>query len=211
MLGTLSRGSGKAGGAKGVALGIGIGLLLAAGAMRPASAVISFEFSFSNDPAWGNVPGTVTGRILGLVDNATSTATGAFIDTAPDALGYGPFPVDVFSRFPVISENSFTVVGGVMTDASFLAQSQDNLGSGFPGPAWLYININGSTNFLDANDNNNQEFVWNEGGLNGVTFTPIVVPGPLAISGAAMAFGFSRKLRKRIKGRPQPPISSVLD
>jgi hypothetical protein len=202
--------AGRAGCVKGVTLGIGLGLLLHVGAVKPASAVISINFSFSNDPSFGNVPGTVSGRILGLVDNATSAATGVFIDAAPDALGYGPFPVDVFSRFPVITENSFTVIGGVIAAAGFLAQSPDGSGPGSPGPAWLYINSEGN-NFLDVNDNSNEKFVWNTEGLNGVTFSSVEVPGPLAISGVAMGIGFSRRLRKRIKGRHQPLISSAMD
>jgi hypothetical protein len=37
------------------------------------------------------------------------------------------------------------------------------------------------------------------------------VPGPLPALGAAAAFGYSRKLRKRIAQRKEVPVASAID
>jgi hypothetical protein len=60
----------------------------------------------------------------------------------------------------------------------------------------LNTNIGGT--FLDVTDTYR---VTNTGGLNSFNngFTQSDVPGPLPVVGAGMAFGFSRKLRSRIK------------
>ncbi|MEY4807973.1 MAG: hypothetical protein RLZZ206_2362 [Cyanobacteriota bacterium] len=41
------------------------------------------------------------------------------------------------------------------------------------------------------------------------TALPAPAPGPLPLFGAAAAFGFSRKLRKRIQGSRQPMGSAL--
>jgi hypothetical protein len=176
-----------------IASGVFFGLVLSTSAVSPASASLTFNFSFSN--TIGNVPGTVTGRIIGLVDNATSSATGAFIDSAPTDLNWSPLPVDVFDHFNEIVSNSFTVAGGVIIDASFRATTNFN-------PAWLWINDD-SNNFLDISNNANNFYVWNRDGFNGVSFTSAQVPGPTPIFGTALAFGLSRKLKRRIANGSQ--------
>lgn len=42
-----------------------------------------------------------------------------------------------------------------------------------------------------------------------VSISPVPIPGPLPILGAAAAFGFSRKLRKRIKNSKPEVISTT--
>lgn len=63
-----------------------------------------------------------------------------------------------------------------------------------------YLDFQATSNFLSAV--NSQRI--NSGYL---TLTLIEVPGPLPIAGAAMAFGYSRKLRKRIN-QNKPQITS---
>jgi hypothetical protein len=74
---------------------------------------LSFNFSFTNDI--GNTPGTVTGEIDGLQDNASGPATAIFINSAPSVFNLTtPFSVPFLPEAP----NSFTVNSGNI-DASF--------------------------------------------------------------------------------------------
>lgn len=82
-----------------------------------------FSFTFTN--VTGNVGGTVTGEILGLVDNSTGPATDVIIESFPSALNAYLFtsytaPIDLLT-FPWFGTgpNAFTESGGVITSASF--------------------------------------------------------------------------------------------
>ena len=91
-----------------------------------------FDFSFTND--LGTAPGTVTGEIVGLSDNATSAATALYIDSFPTSpfyvFGTGPFtlqlpgdtPFNVLSPLDQILDNSFTVSNGEIINANFSAR-----------------------------------------------------------------------------------------
>ena len=175
----------------GIACGIGLAVSLA----MPVSAVGVYRFAFDNDvAAGGNMPGTVSGRIVGLADNATSAATGVYIDSVPVALrDLGPFPVDAFSYYNQIDSNSFTVAGGMIVAAEFRASTSSH-------SPWLFMNYKGETNFLGSATN--QFYVWNESGLAGLRFTPLAsAPGPLPALGVTAAIGLSRRLRRRLLGR----------
>jgi hypothetical protein len=89
---------------------------------RLDAGAVNFIFSFTNST--GNVPGTVTGEILGLLDNSTSPAAHIIINSYPGAFNPTPFspPVDA-SAFPNQFLNSFTVTGGVITSAKFDADT----------------------------------------------------------------------------------------
>lgn len=78
-------------------------------------------------PYLQQIPGTVTGHITGLVDNATSSASGIFIDSAPSALevNYSLNLVDTVFLF----DNSFELSAGVVEKYDY--------GSG--GPAYSNI------------------------------------------------------------------------
>jgi hypothetical protein len=86
------------------------------------AATVNFIFSFTNST--GNVAGTVTGEILGLLNNSTGPATHVIIDSYPGAFSPAPFspPVDA-TAFPNQFLNSFTVTGGVITSARFDADT----------------------------------------------------------------------------------------
>lgn len=170
-------------------------LLLSAGVsilsfLATPALALDFNFSFTNDPSYGNVPGTVAGRIQGLVDNMTSPATGVFIDSAPAALGFGSLPVDVLTFYNTIESNSFTVASGQVVGLDFYASTNYDI-------PWFWLNHIG-INYL-GNPSNNNINVWNQGGFGGITFTP--VPAPLPIFGAAFAYRASRKIRRRLAAR----------
>ncbi len=73
---------------------------------------LSFDFSFTNQ--FGTIPGTVTGHIDGLQDNATGPATAVFIDSAPPVFNL---------TFPFLMRegvaNQFIVESEVITRAVF--------------------------------------------------------------------------------------------
>jgi hypothetical protein len=72
---------------------------------------LSFDFSFTNTTGGGFTPGTVTGHIDGLQDNATGPATAVFIDSAPPVFNLTtPISVPIAGA----SGNSFTVTSGMI-------------------------------------------------------------------------------------------------
>src|ERR1700678_2964510 len=98
-------------------IGIALAAVLSTVACGAARAD-NFTFSFSNDPEWGNVDGTVTGEIFGLPFNGTAPATDVQITSYPAGLvksGSYPTPIDVFSWTGGIAYNSFTVNDGTIT------------------------------------------------------------------------------------------------
>lgn len=79
------------------------------------------DFSFTFDNLTGNANGVVTGRILGLQDNASGQqATSVLIDSY-GGLGGTLEDADAV-QWTVVHRNAFTVANGVLTSWSFLAQ-----------------------------------------------------------------------------------------
>jgi hypothetical protein len=77
---------------------------------------LSFNYSFTDLD--GFVPGTVTGHIDGLQDNATGPATAVFIDSAPSVFNLTtPFSVPVTAP-----GGPFTVTSGVIDKAIFVSE-----------------------------------------------------------------------------------------
>ena len=135
------------------------GFLIAAAAAAlvsapPAHAGLNFDFSFNSTT---NDPGTVTGEIFGLTDNATSAATDLVIDSYPAGFSAPAVPWDVFSSPSVSPDNSFTVSGGQITAADSRIEFLGEFG----------LNILGGLNFLEVG-----AAEWlNKGGFAGVTYT----------------------------------------
>lgn len=173
-----------------------------------ANAGLIFEFSFTNDPTDNNldntkVAGTVTGRILGLVDNDVGqSATSVFIDSFPSLdAGFGPLDVEGIDLAPSAFNNTFDVLGGEIIDAFFISNFLPNNG----GTAQLRLN---SQDLQEPGANvlrhmnvvgPDQLAVGNRDGLQGVTFAQpggSVVPAPGTL--ALMVFGLAA-LRLRCK------------
>jgi hypothetical protein len=172
-----------------------IAAALLAGAASPALAVdVTFTFSstFSDGNTPNAVPGSVSGRIIGLTDNATSAATSVFIDSFA-AAGFSGVPVDAVS-WNIQDVNSFTLVGGVITAASFHADNSAGLDR-------LYLNINvgwphGFTNYASVGVANDIS-IWNNDGFRGVTYGG-TVPEPASWAMMITGFGLAgTALRRR--------------
>ncbi len=149
-------------------------------------------FSFgtdTTDPSVSNgVPGTVTGRILGLPDEGTGGALQLLIDSySPDAsLAY---PIDANAwLFSSDYWNSFTVEDGMIVAALF--RNDDFT---FGGDDQLFINFllgnGGNTNYVSL-DSNNASSIWNNQGMAGVTFTRINAAVPEPETWGLMLLGF---------------------
>ena len=95
---------------------------LAAGALAlAASSATAATYTFSFDNVGGTVAGTVSGTIELADGDGTFAATSVIVDTAPAALGYTlslDF-LDPANGYTTDFGNSFTVVGGQITDATF--------------------------------------------------------------------------------------------
>ena len=135
------------------------------GALSGEAQALDFNFSVTNDPTWGNVSGTFTGEVFGLVDNATSSATSVEIFTWPAGLiplanqpNYTA-PIDATTWNSQI-ENTFTVVAGVIVSGDFHADNATAVSS----LDRLYLNGTGcqsgpTCSFLSLGSSNSQ-YIW---------------------------------------------------
>ena len=180
-------------------------LLLGAAALLSSTSAMAVDFSFTfstdiTDPAVRNaVPGSVSGRILGLADNATGAAAQVFIDSFT-AGGFSSFPTDA-AAWSSVFNNSFTVTGGAITGATFHSSRNNN------GFDQLFINIpigyaNGNTNYVSTGVDNAIS-IWNNNGFSGVTFATLdtsAVPEPATWAMMLVGFGgMGAALRSRRK------------
>jgi PEP-CTERM motif len=156
------------------------------------SHALTFDFSFTNDPTLGTAPGTVTGEIVGLLDNATSAATAVYIDSFPTAPFFfgtsGPFVLQLPGPTPFnmlsppapydasIISNSFTVFNGQIINANFLEELRV--------PGYSYASFPGNrlelTTTANALNNIYNQFDYFRTDINGVT--PNTSIGSLSVS-----------------------------
>ena len=152
------------------ALNVAAMLAFATSVATPASA-LDFLFSFTNDV--GNVSGTVTGEVFGLVDNSTSAATSVQIFTWPAGLipagsqaSYSA-PLDA-TTWSVQGGNSFTVVNGLVTSGAFHADNSTAVS--FLDRLWLNFGpcSSGPTCSFLSLGSDDAQYVWT--GVGGTTF-----------------------------------------
>jgi hypothetical protein len=173
-------------------LGVFAVAMLAATAGRTQASLI-FDFSITN--ATGNVPGTVTGQILGLTNNTTSAATQVLIDSFPPALGNaaGPTPINAMLwNFQL--ENSFTVSNGQVTNGGFWAEESST------PLLLLYINGGGGNfNYVSLNGSNTLQ-VYAASGLAAANIVPAQAspePASVTLLGLGLLVCAGRRLRRK--------------
>ena len=176
-----------------------VSIILGLGAAQ-AEATPIFQFSFTNNPSLGGVPGTVTGRILGLAEDGTGPASQVLIDSFPAGLNSiaGPTPIDA-TLWDGQDQNSFTTVAGQIVGGGFVARQTVNLNNqGFQ----LYIN--GSPyNFLNL-DGIDALYVYGDDGFAAANITrlsdvasEVPEPATLSLLGVGLAGAAVRRYRKR--------------
>jgi hypothetical protein len=161
----------------------GFALLVILVTAAPAARAENFDFTFSTlaSPAYsggGLTPGTVTGELIGLSADGTSSPTDVLLFSNPDTIEDG----DLFAQgwfFDNPAATSFTVSNGVVTAGDFTLYSATTNQELILGP-----NYNLLINYIF------DEGTGNGAGLDGVTFTPADVPEPagLAVFLAGAAF-----------------------
>jgi PEP-CTERM motif len=157
---------------------------------------LNFYFSVTNTV--GDVPGTFTGEIFGLTDNATSSASSVVIQSIPAGMNNLVSPPIDATLWDQQYQNSFQVVNGQVVDGGFWAQQTVN---GFLHGYQLYINgADGPYNFLNL-DGVDDTFVRGDDGLAAANITPASVPEPasciLAGLGAMCVAGYTTMRRRR--------------
>jgi hypothetical protein len=100
---------------------------------------LNFTFSFTNTLDGVYVPGTVTGEIFGLADNAISAATDVTITSYPANTSSAGFtfptsPLDLFASPWTVNHNQFAVSGGEITAFEFVASGSTNTNTTYITP-----------------------------------------------------------------------------
>jgi hypothetical protein len=166
--------------------------LLLGGLDAGSAAALTFNFSF-NGPGSPSNPASVTGTVSGLVDNANDQKTG-LTATIISSTNTPPGGWGVFTNF--LTGNGIDVSNGVVTGASiYWTNSGARLLLGNQGDFSPYLSTTSGSSFVNEDNNNTSSntllFILAE--------SPTGVPAPLPLFGAAAAFGWSRRLRRRIK------------
>ncbi len=158
-----------------------------------AASALSFNFTFTGTGS-PTTPATVTGIVDGLVDNVAGQTSGLTFTiisaTNTPAAGWG-----TFSNY--VGGSGIDVSGGQVTGSDVYF---DNI---FDGGQNLFLGNQNSINpELASPGSLITNFDINASSTNTLLFTaasPASVPGPLPLFGAGAAFGWSRRLRRRIK------------
>ena len=128
---------------------------------------------------------------------ATTTQFDSYSITGPTTLGAGITPTLLFSSSDSGISSALIYVANVFTiDSTYVSGATINSSSTFSGISLASLGMTTSGTLG----------TWTLGGSRDTievqvttSTSPASVPGPLPILGLAAAFGFSRKLRKRIK------------
>ncbi|MDD2860205.1 MAG: PEP-CTERM sorting domain-containing protein [Acidiphilium sp.] len=161
---------------------VAAGTIAALAGMSSASAgPLNFAFSITGTGAY---PGSVTGEIDGLTNNAAGAASAVIINS--DTIGF-PFTQPYNTVGDVVSGlNYFVVSGGTITYSLYFANPASNKYA-------LLFNVAGLNGLTTETGS-----VINDGSLSGITFTPLDVPEPgsLALLGTGL-LGLALILRRR--------------
>jgi hypothetical protein len=171
-----------------------LAVVVFAGWTGAANALVVF-FSFDN--VNGNVAGTVSGRILGLVDNANNqAATSVLIDSVPSGLG-GTFDVGNDAiHWNTQYFNSFSLSGGQVTSAHFGAQENPNPNFGTSDNFFLDVGLVTNTGVLDniLSIDNGITYIGNGQHFSGVKYSVVPAPATITLLGLGLAvIGFNRR------------------
>ena len=164
-----------------------------------AASALSFNFTFTGVGVPTPTPtATVTGIVDGLVDNVDNQTTGLTF-TITSATNT---PIPGWSKFSnYVFGSGIDVFGGQVTGASvFFNNSFDGTQSLFLGNVGIFRSELSSYSATDSVPYFNRD--PDPTPSNTLLFTPVSpasVPGPLPLFGAAAAFGWSRRLRRRNK------------
>ena len=173
--------------------------------------LLDFDFSVYGGTYRGGDNPSMTGKVFGLQDNATSTATSISLLTLNGVDVNVQFtPSDVMSGY-----DWFTVANGSVTDLKILAQRYGSTIFNFPNPPGyniipdtaytreiLYLNFNGLTaagldsrtySYNAAYNTSTSYYTAN----SAITFTPASVPEPSALSLLAIGLGGLALVRRR--------------
>jgi hypothetical protein len=170
-----------------------------------AASALDFTFSFGQGTG-------VSGLITGLVEGANSCSelAGPCFVTFLNAGGTGS-PTGNYFNNPVNllgASGGFTVAGSSIASDGFLGSQSGQLPVGQFLPVLVFSQplIGAALGSYLSNTGQITAIHFNQltlaGSIPSFNLVPTAtsVPGPLPVLGAAAAFGYSRKLRKRIKG-----------
>ena len=153
-----------------LSIAVAVGAWLCAAAVPAFAGPLSFDFTFSGESAF---PGTVSGEVEGLTNNATSPAAALFITSATIALPFSS-TFNITTNANVL--NSFTVANDVITSIDFYANDASTFAFVF-GSAESEVK-NQLVNFLTGDQ------IYSPAGLSGIKFTLVSpsVPEPAALA-----------------------------
>jgi hypothetical protein len=153
-----------------------------------------FTFSFTGTGPYSTPPGTVSGELLGLADNGTSTPTEVILFTDPDGIATGN--LTAAGWFNLAGQpDSFTVTNGEITAADFTyfdSTTNRELILGAFGDNLLLNYINGDETFADP---------------PGVTYAEASVDEPSSL--AVLGMGLLCRIAGRIEIRPAQELDAT--